>query len=122
MTPKLISLKRKRRIWVYKLYIYWKEIKVSIKKHLDLLGHEVRDKVSDFKGVVISISFDLYGCIQADVRSKDIDSKGSIPMGCWLDVSRLVVLSKHSLMDAPNFESRNAAEGKIGPANLPLKM
>jgi len=39
-----------------------------IKKHLDLLGHKVKDKVSDFQGVVISMSFDLYGCIQADVR------------------------------------------------------
>ena len=39
-----------------------------IKKHLDLLGHKVKDKVSDYTGVVISISFDLYGCIQADVR------------------------------------------------------
>ena len=39
-----------------------------IKKHLDLLGHKVKDKVSGFQGVVISMSFDLYGCIQADVR------------------------------------------------------
>jgi hypothetical protein len=26
-----------------------------IKKHLDLLGHKVKDRVSDFEGVVISM-------------------------------------------------------------------
>lgn len=52
-----------------------------IKKHLNLLGHEVKDKVSDFKGVVTSISFDLYGCVQADVRPKELDKDGSIQKG-----------------------------------------
>ena len=48
---------------------------MEIKKHLDLLGYEVEDKVSNFKGVVISISFDLYGCVQADVRPKELTKK-----------------------------------------------
>lgn len=93
-----------------------------IKKHLDLIGHEVRDKVSDLKGVVISISFDLYGCIQADVRPKDLDKEGSLKKGWWLDVSRLVVTSKKPLMEQPNFVWGEVAEGKKGPANLPSKI
>ena len=93
-----------------------------IKKHLDLLGHRVKDRVSDFEGVVISMSFDLYGCIQADVRPTKLDKDGKIVMGSWFDVSRLKVLSKKPLMDAPNFEWGNVAEGKKGPANLPAKM
>jgi len=40
---------------------------VAIQKHLDLLGHKVTDRVSGFTGVVTSIGFDLYGCIQAVV-------------------------------------------------------
>jgi hypothetical protein len=92
-----------------------------IKKHLDLLGYEVKDRVSDFRGVVISMSFDLYGCIQADVRPKDLDKDGQMKKGWWLDVSRLKKMSKKPLMDQPNFEWGMVAEGKKGPANLPAK-
>lgn len=55
-----------------------------IKKHLDLLGYKVKDKVSDYEGVVISMSFDLYGCVQADVRPTTLDEKGQIQSGVWL--------------------------------------
>jgi len=97
-------------------------MKTIIKKHLDLLGHELKDKVSDFKGVVISMSFDLYGCIQADVRPTFLDEKGLTQSGIWMDVSRLIVKSKKPLMEAPDFEWGEVAEGKKGPANLPAKM
>lgn len=94
-----------------------------IRKHLDLLGHKVKDKVSDFKGVVISMSFDLYGCIQADVRPTELTKgDGSIKQGSWFDVSRLEVISKKPLMEQPNFEWGDVAKGKKGPANLPAKM
>ena len=93
-----------------------------IKKHLDLLGHKVKDKVSDYTGVVISISFDLYGCIQADVRPITLNKEGSIVQGIWLDVSRLKVLTKKPLMDVPDFEWGDVAKGKKGHANLPSKM
>lgn len=93
-----------------------------IKKHLDLLGYEVKDKVSEYRGVVISMSFDLYGCIQADVRPREVKSEdGSIRPGHWLDVSRLEKISDSPLMDQPNFEWGLVAEGLKGPANLPAK-
>ena len=86
------------------------------------MGHKVKDKVSDYTGVVISISFDLYGCIQADVRPITLNKEGSIVQGVWLDVSRLKVLTKKPLMDVPDFEWGDVAKGKKGPANLPSKM
>ncbi len=95
---------------------------MRIKKHLDLLGHEVRDKVSDYTGIVISISFDLYGCIQADVRPKKLDKEGMLARGIWLDISRLRVVTKKPLMEQPNLEWGEMAEGKRGPANLPAKI
>ena len=95
---------------------------MNVKKHLDLLGHEVKDKVSDYKGVVISMCFDLYGCIQADVRPKTLDKDGKVRGGRWFDVSRITVTSKKPLMDQPNFDYGLVAEGKKGPANLPSKM
>ena len=94
---------------------------VQIKKHMALLGYEVKDKVSDFTGVVISISFDLYGCIQADVRPKDLKKEEGTPKpGYWIDVSRLEVI-RGPLMEQPNFEWGEVAEGKKGPASLPSK-
>lgn len=107
-----------------------------IKKHLDLMGHLVKDKVSDFKGVVISIAFDLYGCIQADVRPRELDKDGKLQQGFWMDVSRLEVLSNKPLMDQPDFlwgsgidvkeEKKSVfekvASGLKGPANLPQKL
>ena len=93
-----------------------------IKKHLDLLGLKVKDRVSDFEGVVISISFDLYGCVQADVRPFTTDKDGLVKQGMWFDISRLKPVSKKPLMDPPNFEWGEIAEGKKGPANLPQKI
>ncbi len=93
-----------------------------IEKHFEWLGHKVKDKMSDYEGVVTSLSFDLYGCIQADVRPTELNEKGSLKVGCWLDVSRLSVISKKPLMDQPNFEGGEIAEGKKGPANLPAKL
>lgn len=92
-----------------------------IKKHLDLIGHEVKDKVSDIEGVVISVSFDLYGCIQANVRPKKLDKEGKLKQGYWMDVSRLIVVTKKPLMEQPNFVWGEVAEGRKGPANLPTK-
>jgi hypothetical protein len=46
-------------------------------KHLDILGYEVTDRVTGFKGVVTSISFDLYGCVQALVTPQ-LNDKGQM--------------------------------------------
>lgn len=32
-------------------------------KHIDLLGLKAEDKVTGFKGVITTLSFDLYGCV-----------------------------------------------------------
>lgn len=40
---------------------------MKVKNHLALLGLKVQDKVTGFKGVISSISFDLYGCVQAAI-------------------------------------------------------
>lgn len=68
------------------------------------------------------MSFDLYGCIQADVRPKDLKKEEGTPKpGYWLDVSRLEVVSKKPLMEQPDFEWGEVAKGEKGPANLPEK-
>ncbi|MCK5609989.1 hypothetical protein KAR91_49405 [Candidatus Pacearchaeota archaeon] len=88
----------------------------NVRKHLSLLGMEVEDKVTGSKGVVDSISFDLYGCVQAgvnpglDKEKKQMDCK-------WFDVSRLTIKSKKPVMEVPNFDYGLVAEGKSGAAS-----
>lgn len=87
--------------------------------YLGLLGMRVRDAVSGFEGVVESIAYDLYGCIQAVVRPPVSKEKpNDIPDGRWLDCKRLVVLDRKAIMDVPNFFT--APRGaEIGPADKP---
>jgi hypothetical protein len=94
---------------------------ICIKKHLSLLGMKVRDRVIGFEGVVSSLSFDLYGCVQA-VVSPVVDKEGKPREALWFDVARLDVISSEPVMEQPNFESGKQAEGKQGPAHKPTRI
>jgi len=87
---------------------------MSTKAHIDLLGHKVKDAVTGFEGVVTSMSFDLYGCIQAIV-TPEVDKKGEKGESHWFDVSRLKVLTKQPVMALPDFEAGYVAAGGKGP-------
>jgi hypothetical protein len=92
---------------------------MSIQKHMELLGMKVTDKVTGFKGVVSSISFDLFGCIQAIVTPQ-AGKDGKQENSSWFDVTRLTVTSKKPVMDIPDYEMGYTSEGKKGPADKPL--
>lgn len=93
---------------------------VNLNKHLDLLGMHVEDRVTGFKGVVSSVSFDLYGCIQATVNP-GANADGNLRDSLWFDVSRLRVISKLPVMERPEFDwtPQVIAEGGKGPAERP---
>ena len=86
-------------------------------KHMKLLGLKVRDSVTNYEGVVTSISFDLYGCVQAIVTGP-AQSDGKHTSG-WYDVTRLTVLDARPVMALPDFEKGYVAEGKKGAAPKP---
>jgi hypothetical protein len=93
---------------------------INLKKHLDFLGLHVEDRVTGFKGVVATIGFDLYGCIQAIVNpgaTKD----GELRESKWFDVSRLRIIDSKPVMDRPNFEwtPEEISAGLHGPAEKP---
>lgn len=92
--------------------------KIEIEKHLGLLGMKVEDKVTKMKGVVTSICFDLYGCIQATINP-GMDKEGKLKECFWFDVQRLNILEKNPVMERPNFDYGKIAEGKKGPAEKP---
>lgn len=94
---------------------------MDLQKHLSLLGLVVEDKVTGLTGVVSSISFDLFGCIQAVITQKTKED-GSIPNSRWFDICRLKIINKNPVMDLPNFMMANRQEGSDlkGPAEKPL--
>jgi hypothetical protein len=91
---------------------------MQIQKHIGLLGFKVEDKVTKFQGVVASVSFDLYGCVQA-VVNPGMDKEGKLKDSQWFDVNRLKVISENPVMDVPNFDFGLQAEGKQGAAEKP---
>jgi hypothetical protein len=89
-----------------------------MKDHFDWLGFEVRDRVTGFAGVVDSICFDLYGCVQAAVTPKHDPKSEKQQSGKWVDVKRLVKTGKSRVMEAPKFP---IAGEENGPAEKPTR-
>ena len=88
---------------------------MNIKDHFQYLGMEVKDKVTGFSGVVTTLSFDLYGCIQTIVTPK-VDKEGNIPDGRWFDIARLTVTSDVPAMESPDYDFGYVTTGKKGCA------
>lgn len=90
----------------------------KIEQHIDLLGREVKDKITDFHGTVTSVSFDLFGCIQA-VVTPTVNEKMETREGRWFDVCRLHVFDTRRMVQ-PNFGEGPVAEGLKGGYDKPL--
>ncbi len=89
---------------------------MKINKHLDLLGRKATDRVTGFKGVITSVSFDLYGCVQAILHPRCNDKGRAEPH--WFDIARLIVTGD-PVMPRPDWGIDPVAEGKKGPAEKP---
>jgi len=90
---------------------------MKIKENLNMLGLSVVDKVTGFKGIVSSMSFDLYGCVQGLV-TPSMKEDGKCPDNLWLDVDRLRIVCREPVMKRPDFELSSAPKG---PAMKPVK-
>lgn len=93
---------------------------MNVTKHLEIMGHRVEDIVTGFKGVVTSVGFDLFGCVQAIVNP-GTDKDGKPAESHWFDVNRLRVTTKKPVMERPQFEwgAPVVATGDKGPAEKP---
>lgn len=94
---------------------------INITKHLNLLGYRVCDRVTGLEGVVTSISFDLYGCIQA-ILNPGLDKDGRPRDQIWFDVGRLAVTGTAPVMHQPAFDwsPENISSGLKGAAEKPI--
>jgi hypothetical protein len=92
---------------------------MNVQKHLSNLGLKVEDSVTGFKGVVTSISFDLYGCVKAVVHP-GMNADGKLGESHWFDMNRLKILDIKPVLTQPDFELGPVAEGKKGAAEKPI--
>ncbi len=90
----------------------------TYKRHIELLGYKAKDKVTGFKGVIDSVCFDLYGCVQLCLKP-GINKDGKMPTSFWFDVTRLKINTGKRVVDFPDFYEGYVAEGKKGAADKP---
>lgn len=88
-----------------------------VQENLALLGLRVEDLVSGFKGVVVTMTFDLYGCVQALVHP-GVNADGKMGEREWFDVARLVVVDNRPVMPVPTFAGA-AKDPLKGPESKP---
>ncbi len=91
----------------------------DIMEHISLLGKKAKDIVTGVEGVVTSVSFDLYGCIQATLN-RGINEKNEPYEQYWMDVCRLEILDDKPVMQVPNYDRGYVAEGRQGSADKPV--
>jgi len=89
-------------------------------EHFEVMGHKVRDRVTGFVGVVESISFDLYGCVQAVVRPPvDAAKPAELGEGRWFDAKRLEIIGETRVMEVPAFDVIHGGAAKPPFARQP---
>jgi hypothetical protein len=74
----------------------------KIDETLRLLGLKVKDRVTQFEGIVTSVGFDLYGCIQA-VVTPEMTAPAKVEDSRWFDTSRLEILHAIPVMAVPQY-------------------
>lgn len=90
--------------------------KSPVEEHICLLGTRMKDVVTGTVGMVSTISFDAYGCVQA-VLSSRVNKDGTKPESHWFDVKRLRKDGRRIMDTPPHFTTPPGSES--GPAEKP---
>jgi len=92
---------------------------------INCLGKKAQDKITGATGIIASVSFDLYGCIQALINPCKVDKDGKevFSMG-WIDINRVKILGDKTIMENPHYLQTNSDTIKYvrGCANKPMKV
>lgn len=76
-----------------------------IQETIDLMGRKAKDTITGYDGVITSVSFDLYGCVQA-VITPPAKPGEELKHGHWFDVQRLIVeTGTERVMAVPDFKA-----------------
>lgn len=87
---------------------------------IDMLGREGKDKITGVKGIISSISFDLYGCIQVVLTPSKVKENSEIVFAGWFDINRIELTKKKRTMVPPSYETKYSSSKDVhGPAAKP---
>lgn len=90
-----------------------------IKQTIDLLGRKGKDKVTGFEGAIISVSFDLFGCVQVAIKP-GLDKDGKLVEGQYFDINRIDITDTKRVMELPNWDHVQIPQQyNKGPAEKP---
>lgn len=93
-----------------------------MKQHFKLFGLRVKDCVTGFTGVVTTVSFDLYGCVQAIVTPEiAFDKPSELAASQWFDMKRLEAIGKEPVMPVPAFDVVPGGASKSMPPSNPMR-
>jgi hypothetical protein len=89
---------------------------------IGLLGLPGSDKITGFEGIIDSVCFDLYGCVQLALRPTKTKEDGSLREAHWFDIHRINVGSGR-VMTARDFTKIEHAPSDYahGPAEKPTR-
>ena len=73
---------------------------LKLESYTEILGLKGKDKITGLEGVLTSVSFDLYGCIQV-VLHPGLDDKGKFHDSTWFDINRIELLPDSRVMKPP---------------------
>ena len=90
---------------------------------LAMLGRRGKDKVTGLTGVIVAISFDLYGCVLA-VISPGVDKDGKLRESVYFDIQRIDLSDETPVMSPPDYSSYliTPPEHTHGAAEKPAPM
>lgn len=85
---------------------------------LAFLGRKGSDKITGATGVITSVCFDLYGCIQIALHCGLDKDRKPIEL-FWYDISRIKILDEPAIMAAPSFQGEQPGNYAKGAAEKP---
>jgi len=92
-----------------------------VEKSIELLGKKVKDRIRGTTGIVTSVCFDLYGCIQVIIDTQKADKEGKRIDSGWIDLKRVDIVSHKLILDSPDFNNKYSDIKQVGgPAEKPI--
>jgi len=94
--------------------------KINVLKHMEKKKKKGRDKITGVEGVVTSIAFDLFGCIQI-VLTLPATKEGKSGDSYLMDIARIEIVDHQRAMELPPFkdDSTLISQGKKGGIDKP---
>ena len=95
---------------------------MDYEKIVNMLGKKAKDIITGSTGVITSLSFDLYGCIQVILTPGKIDKEfKEVKSIGWVDINRIKIIKNKRIMEHPDFNNKYKSVKQIqGPVEKPI--